>query len=162
MLVAEGHRFEREDRFARFVHRFDSVLETRRGDDRAEVAVGVDNYPDPPCHRYPINAGDIGVFVSSFCADADLGQVARETAVADIDIVTASGESATGARAQPDVVATGFITKEGIKTAGRVVTAACVAKECLQAIGRVVVAVDVAVERPQPPVAVFQMPVVLL
>ena len=44
VLVAEGDRFEREDRFARLVHRLDRVLETRRGDDRAELTVGIDDY----------------------------------------------------------------------------------------------------------------------
>mgnify|MGYP003694360061 CR=1 FL=1 len=86
------------------------------------MTVGVDDYPYASRNSYPINAGDIGVLVRSFRADADLGRVARDTAVADIDIVAASGEISTGAIAQPDVVATGFVTIEGIKTAGRVVS----------------------------------------
>src|SRR5215813_7471692 len=38
-LISESHRFERENRLARLVHWFYRVLETRRGDDRAELTV---------------------------------------------------------------------------------------------------------------------------
>ena len=48
MLVAERDRFERKDRFARFVHRFDRVLETLRGNDCAEVTVGLYDTRHPP------------------------------------------------------------------------------------------------------------------
>jgi hypothetical protein len=39
MLVTESYRFERKDRFARLVHRFDGFLKTRRGCGRAELTV---------------------------------------------------------------------------------------------------------------------------
>ena len=47
VLVAEGDRLEREDRFARLVHRLDRFLESRRGNDRAEVTVGIYDYGYP-------------------------------------------------------------------------------------------------------------------
>src|SRR5882757_5986273 len=53
VLVAEGHWLKRQDRFARLVHWLDRVLETVRGDDRAEVTAGIDNNPDAARHRYP-------------------------------------------------------------------------------------------------------------
>jgi hypothetical protein len=51
MLVAKGHRFQRKNRFARLVHRFDPVLETLGGNDRAELTVSIDYYPDLPLRR---------------------------------------------------------------------------------------------------------------
>src|SRR4029453_11440606 len=43
-LVAEGNRLQRKDRFARLVHRFDCFLESRRGDNRAELTVWICHY----------------------------------------------------------------------------------------------------------------------
>ena len=42
VLVAEGHRFERQDRFARLVHGLDLVLEPARGDKGADLVIGID------------------------------------------------------------------------------------------------------------------------
>ena len=39
LLVTEGHRLEREDRFTRLVHWLDLFFKSRRGSDRAESAV---------------------------------------------------------------------------------------------------------------------------
>src|SRR5262249_58407865 len=64
MLITEGHRFERENRFARLVHRFDLVLETLRRDDRAQLTVSIDYYPDTPCNGDATDAGDRGPPVS--------------------------------------------------------------------------------------------------
>ena len=63
VLVAEGHRFERKDRFARFVHWLDRFLETRRGNDRAELTVGINDYSYPAGNDHATNAGDVGVVV---------------------------------------------------------------------------------------------------
>src|SRR5260370_22429507 len=41
VLVAEGHRFERENRFARLVHRLDRFLEPGRGWCRAKLAAAI-------------------------------------------------------------------------------------------------------------------------
>src|SRR4029077_373371 len=41
LLVAEGDRLEREDRFACVVHRLDLILESRRGRGRTELAVSI-------------------------------------------------------------------------------------------------------------------------
>src|SRR5205823_9679872 len=91
MLVAERYRFERQDRFARFVHRLDPVLETLRGNDRAELTVGIDYYPYTPCNRYPIDPGDKGVRVRFSSADANGIGLARNTAIAYINIMIAGG-----------------------------------------------------------------------
>ena len=38
---SEGYRFERENRFARFVHRFNLFLETRGGYGRAQASIAI-------------------------------------------------------------------------------------------------------------------------
>src|SRR5882724_416409 len=140
-LVAEGDRLQRQDCFARLVHWLDGVLKTRRRSVGTQVTTGINYHGKASWHGHSIDAGDIGVLVRWFGADANLGRIVRATGVADIDIVTASGERSTGARAQGRVVATGGVTKKGIKTAGRVVVAGSVADECLQTISGTVAAV---------------------
>ena len=39
LFITEGDRFKRQNRFARFVHGFDLVLEPSRGDKRADLVV---------------------------------------------------------------------------------------------------------------------------
>src|SRR5947208_2225823 len=71
VFVAEGHRFERENRFARLVHGLDLVLETLRGNYRAEVTAAIYNYPYTSGHSDPANAGDKGVSLPLVTAVAD-------------------------------------------------------------------------------------------
>src|SRR5258707_477951 len=59
-LVTEGHWVEREDRFARFVHGFDLVLEANGRDDRAKLAVIANYYSYASGDGYPRNSGDKG------------------------------------------------------------------------------------------------------
>ena len=75
----------------------DLVLETLRGNNRAEVAVAIDNHSYATCHGGPMNAGDKGGRgrLRSYCADANRVGFASNTKVADIDIVTAGGETET-------------------------------------------------------------------
>src|SRR6266705_800546 len=58
VLVTEGYRFERENRFARLVHRFDCILESLRGNDSAELTLRVDNNTDASRYSDPANSGD--------------------------------------------------------------------------------------------------------
>ena len=92
VLVAEGHRLKREDRFARLVHRLDLVLETRRGSGRAEVTVGIHDDRYASGNGCPADAGDKGGRLRSLRADADGVGLASNARVADIDIVIARGE----------------------------------------------------------------------
>ena len=66
------------------------------------------------------------------CADADGVGLARNTSVADIDIVIARGEIATGLKAQGDVVAAGGVANERMLTDGRVVVAGGVVNERIE------------------------------
>src|SRR5947209_1036346 len=109
MLIAECHRFERQDRFARLVHRLDRFLETLRGGGCAEVTIGIDNYPYASGNRGPTDAGDKGARVSPFGANADAPGLASYTSIADIDIVIARGEIHTGINAQGDVAFAGCV-----------------------------------------------------
>jgi hypothetical protein len=124
------------------------------------------------------NAGDKCVLLGHLLADADLTGLARNTFVADVDIVTACGEINTGARAQGDIAVARGVLKECRKTLGRVVAAGGVEEECLKTLGHVVDAGGVAKQRKTTsgrvlvagriessapsPVAVLLMPVVLL
>ena len=146
-LIVEGDRFERENRFAGFVHRLDRVLETFRGSDRPELAVGV--YED--WHAFGTgfarNASEIGGRLGSLRADADGGGLGRNTCIADVDIVIARSKVCTGGSAQCDVAAAGGVIVERIFTGGRVCAAGCVEHEGLKTVGRVVLAGGVAKER---------------
>src|SRR5439155_10798921 len=145
--VTEGHRFERKDRFACLVHRFDRVLETLRGDHRAEMAAGINNDPDTLRNGYSTNADDICVRLSSCRANADRIGVTRSTGVADLDIVVAIEKSSPGVKAQCNVVAAGRKVKERVNTVGRVAAPDRVASERTKTIGRVVAAGRVACKR---------------
>ena len=179
VLVAEGHRFERENRFARFVHRFDLVLETRRGSDRAELTVGIDDYSYASGNGGATNAGDKGArreFLASPMRIV-LDSPASAT-IADIDVVTARGEiddrlqSPNAMLLLPVVLLRSALSPMAVlllpvvllgarKTDGRVVVAGCVDIERISTGGRVGVAGCVVGERTET-VAVLPMPVVLL
>src|SRR4030095_15043978 len=99
MLVPEGDRFERENRFARFVHWLDLVLKTLRRENRAELTVGTYNYPYASRSRGSANAGDKRGVVCSPRTDADSIGLAKNPSVTDSDVVTVVGEVKTGVRA---------------------------------------------------------------
>src|SRR5262249_13569033 len=89
LFVAECDRFQRKDRFTRFVHRFDLRLETLRRDDRAELTVAIDDYSYAPGNGYSTNAGDKRLPVSSLRADADFVRLAAyNSRITNIDIIT--------------------------------------------------------------------------
>src|SRR5439155_22755257 len=95
-LVMESDRFQREDRFARLGHRFDCVLETLRGNDRAELTAITNDYSYASGQSDPRNPRDEGSGLCSARADADRVELASNTGVADIDIIAARGEINTG------------------------------------------------------------------
>src|SRR5438552_12799051 len=114
----EGHRFQRQDCFAGFVHRFDRFLETRRGCGGAEVTTVIyeDRYAGR--HRHAENAGDKSVLVSWSGADANPGEITCNTSVADIDIVTARGDIEGGVKTQCNVRAAGGVAIGRVRTDG--------------------------------------------
>src|SRR5438132_13773466 len=116
----EGHRFQRKDCFAGFVHRSNRFLETHRGCGGAEVTTVIyeDRYAGG--HRHAENAGDKSVLVSWSGADADPGEITSDTIIADINIVTAGGDIEAGVKAQCDVGAAGGVAMELVRTVGRV------------------------------------------
>ena len=104
LLVTEDDRFEREDGFARLVHRLDLVLVTRGRDCHAKLTTGVHN-DYRACNCSTINPGDKGGRLAlradavGVPADADGVGLASNTLVTDIDIIIARGEVETGCRA---------------------------------------------------------------
>ena len=111
MLVVEGDRFQREDGFARFVHWLDLILETCRGRRHAKLTTAVYvNYR--ACNCSTNNPGDKGSRLGLLIADANCVGLARNTAVADINIVSARGELVARIRAECDVEVAGGVTRE--------------------------------------------------
>jgi hypothetical protein len=104
----EGDRFECEDRFARFIHGLDIVLETLRGGCCAKLTRGI--YMNGcACNLCSTDAGDKGFFLGSHRADADGVGLTIDTIIADV--VTAGGEMETGVKAQGDVAAADGVVK---------------------------------------------------
>src|SRR5450432_2421616 len=120
MLVTKGDRLECEDRFARFVHWLDVVLKACRGNDRAELPVGVYDYSDASGYRGPADASDKRGVLNPLLADTDCLGLARQTRIADIDIVVAWREIATGVIANRDVVIAGGVLLERRSPAGSI------------------------------------------
>src|SRR4029077_5609541 len=118
VLVVKRYWLKCQDCFTGFVHRFNLLLESPRGTDRAQLALGVDQ------HGYGV--------VLCRCLPANL---ANKTAVAhvlangaDTDSVIGCGDGNTGAGAQSRVTATSA-AKERTSADGGVGVAAGVAKE---------------------------------
>src|SRR5215216_5175241 len=86
----------------------------------------------------PTDAGDKGLGSVCGVADADRARLAGH--LADIDIVTACGESDTGINAQRDVVAAAGVVLERLPTDGRVQTTVDVTEERLVTLGGIIFA----------------------
>ena len=98
-LVAESHRFQRKDGFARLVHRLDCLfVANRRGPD-TKLTIGV--YPNrrPPGDRHPSNTGHEGRGLGSARADADGIRLGTSTLVSNLDIIVACSEILPGTTA---------------------------------------------------------------
>src|SRR5436190_979625 len=163
VFVAEGHRFERENRFARLVHGLDLVLETLRGNYRAEVTAAIYNYPYTSGHSVPANAGDKGVSLPLVTAVADADcvgfayrgcwhRVSRLFLFGygvgdDVNIVTARREILTGSCAQGDVAPADCVASKRSPTVGRVEVGGCAVTERQKTGGRVAAAVVVPERR---------------
>src|SRR5262249_38682970 len=118
-FVAECHRFQREDRFARSVHRFDVLLETLRGSGRAEAPVAIDQNGDTTRYGCAIDAGSYGFRLGTFLADADRIGLSGLTFTADVDVVTARGEIDSCRVTQGDIAtASGVCRKSTISQGG--------------------------------------------
>src|SRR4030095_9910589 len=91
LLIAEGDRLQREDRFARFVHRLNVLLVVRRGCYRAKMTAAIYDNCYAGWNGCPADPGDKCFCLYSCRADAD-GPGLLETLIAHIDIVTAPKE----------------------------------------------------------------------
>ena len=110
---------------------------TRTGS--AELPVSVDEHRITAALVDSVYACNKSGGLICLVADADGVGLARNTLVANIDVVTARSEILTRPEAQCNVVAAGCVAKERITTGGRV-AAAGVANERADTGGRVVVA----------------------
>jgi len=129
----ESHWLERQDGFARFVHRLNLFFEPARGADRAELAGGgYENWYSirvSGCH--PTNASD--KCGRLHITDAGGVVVEKITAVADLNIVIAllvhTADTGTGLVAQGDVIAAVPEAEERFNTNGRVLVADVIVKK---------------------------------
>src|SRR5262249_3475913 len=121
---AERYRFERMNSFACLIHRLDLVLETLRRGRGAKLTGGV--YLHCSAHNCSaIDPGDEGFCLGFWCADADRVGLARNTLIADIDVVIACGEICTSYKAHADVAAAGCVYECTVADGG-VEVAGCV------------------------------------
>ena len=113
MLVVKGHRLQREDPFARVIHRLDPVLITGRGYDCTKTTVAINDHANPSGDGLSANSGDKCRCLILLHSNADrAGFVGTIAKTADIDIVTAGGEKIPGLKAQCDVAVTGGVEAE--------------------------------------------------
>lgn len=115
MFIAKGHRLQRQDRFAGFIHPPDRFLESRRGDDRAELALVVDNNPDAARNGRTADAGDIGGSVSFCAANADGVGLLRHAFVTDVDIVVTGGKVARSFTPERNIFVAGPVVIERVE-----------------------------------------------
>src|SRR6266849_3654499 len=104
-LVVEGDRFQREDRFAGLVHGLNRFLETLRGNDRAEMTVGVYDYCYTCWNGCPSDSGDKCSRLILYPADTNSARLASQTSIADVDVFVAGGKIAARSKSQRDVLA---------------------------------------------------------
>src|SRR5207245_534299 len=149
VLVAEGHRFKREDRFACLIHRLNRVLETLRGRCHAKLTVAIYNNSRARNGR-PANASDECRSLRSLLADTNGIGFPSNTSVKNIDVVTARGEISTSVIAQCDVAVPGCVANERSKTIGSVAFAGGILTKRSMSVGGVEASGCVAKERIKP------------
>jgi hypothetical protein len=71
VFVAESHRLERKDRFARFIHRLDRVFESFGRDYRPHVAAGIDNHSHASGNSCTTDPRNKSIRLVSYSADAN-------------------------------------------------------------------------------------------
>src|SRR5215831_3229685 len=92
LLVTEGHRLERKDRFAGLIHRLNSFLESRRGNNRAELVVGPYNYSYSTWDGDTTDADNKGGVLRSSRAHADFPRLTRIARCANIYVKVPGGK----------------------------------------------------------------------
>lgn len=143
----ECHRFQGQDGFTRFVHRFDLFLEPARGAHRAKLVVS--SYHDWYCRksrRDPANTANKR-FGDRWMSDSDGVGLASVTGVTDIDVFIAGSGIHTCIKAHSDIVGASGIPMECVSANGRVVVAGAVEPERPKAGGRVATAARVISKR---------------
>jgi hypothetical protein len=113
-LVVEGYRLKREEVLARFVHRFDVLLESDRRAYRAKLAGGVDHYGygvvEVRCHPADVanQAGVTDIFASVTNTDHVAGRGDEASGyIADDCVKLAGGQAKTRDSTNRRVEATG-------------------------------------------------------
>jgi len=127
LLVAESDGFKREERFARFVHRFDRLLKTLGGSRRAELIVRCNQNRHPTGSRLAKDTADVATIGHVFAIDVS----------ADTNDVIDRGNGGTCLKTQGDVQVADGVVNERTNTAGRVAKAGSIAKKRICTGGRI-------------------------
>src|SRR6516225_11660696 len=98
-LVTEGHRLECKDRFAGLIHWLNCFLESRRGNNRAELVVGTDDYSYSTWNSCTADADNKGGVLRSSRTDADSPRFTRHTRRANIYVKVPGGKICSGIHA---------------------------------------------------------------
>src|SRR2546423_3689855 len=109
-LVTEANWFQREQRFAGFVHRLDLVLKTRRGRRHAKLTASAYHY-SRACHCGSIDSSDKCTCLIP-TADADRSRLASDPGVGNIDVAIAYGEIFAGPGSDSRIVRPSGIIEE--------------------------------------------------
>jgi len=125
-LVAESDGSQRENHFARHVHRFDCLFVANRGRLDTKLTTAVYSNRLPLGDGHSPYTGYERRRLSSVRADADRIGLGSNTIIADIDIVTACGKINTRKMADRCIAASDRVIKECICTDGGVVCAGAV------------------------------------
>src|SRR5450432_2616879 len=121
VLVMEGHWLERQDCFAGVANWLDRVLVTLRGNNRTEVALGINDHTHASGNGDSADSCNEAVCLIPCCADADpVSLTCCSTIGADVDIVAAGSYRLACIVSQCDVMAPSSIPREGEVTNRRV------------------------------------------
>src|SRR3989442_697014 len=113
------------------------VLETRRGDHRAELTVGPDDYSYSTWHCCPRNASDKGISLLSCVADTNCVGLTCIPWVANIDIVATTSEIKSSFSAHCDVVTPGGVVEQCGAAVSRIILSGGGVVQRLITVGRI-------------------------
>ena len=127
VLVVEGHRFKRENRFTGLVHGVNILLEPLGGDTSTNTELAGDRVNRYAATERAIteNASDKGLRLGSFDANTDGVVIGASTTVTNFDIVIPNENGGASTFAQRDVVGTGGVP-ERVSANGSIAVASCV------------------------------------
>ena len=144
-LVTKSDRLERQDSFARLVHRLNVLLVAGGRGARAQVTAAIDDYAKPTSHRHPIYTSDVGVGLVA-PSDPDRPRFVG-AGVGDVNIITPTRHRAARGIPKRNIARAGLTVPESKAPNGSVADTAGVGEQCLRTGGHILHSHGVLVER---------------